>query len=218
MKNSIQAVTVLILTVIFFTACKKADDPSGKILSFQVNKEYVLIRDVQTLRASDDEISLHVDSILSGLITAGYVSSGIRLLSLYSAESADIGFEIIDLEAFNPAGLPDSFDHLAARVIPGNIEVLDNSTYGYPDALSDQSLISAKGNWTSSTCVLGTFQNAGQFNGKGERYLGIRKLVDDHYRYGWVKLYCSQHNDTLRIIEFAYMESENTGIMAGQKD
>ncbi|MDZ7743917.1 MAG: hypothetical protein U5Q03_19830 [Bacteroidota bacterium] len=95
----------------------------------------MLIRDVQTLQGSDDEISNHIDSILNGQINAEFISTGHKDFDLDADNNYDIGFEIIDLNKYNPNGLPESFDSLAARVIPKSIEILDNSTYGYPDAL-----------------------------------------------------------------------------------
>ena len=107
---------------------------------------------------------------------------------------------------------------MAARVIPKKLEILDNSTYNYCDALNKDDIISNSGNWTSSTCVLGTFLNAGLFNGKGEKYLAFRFNTNSNYKYGWIKIYCSNHNDTLRIIDYAYNDVENSEIKAGQID
>ncbi len=109
-------------------------------------------------------------------------------------------------------------DSLAARVNPKTIEILDNSTYNYPDALDFNEQISNDGYWTHSTGVLGTFGNAGQFQGQGEKYLGIRFKASGGYKYGWVKIYCSQHNDTLKIIEYAYNDVLNSNIKAGQEE
>lgn len=77
--------------------------------------------------------------------------------------------------------------------------------------------ISEDGNWSNRDCVLGTLMNAGQFQGQEEKYLGIRFLKDDNFKYGWIKIYCSEHNDTLRIIEYAYTDIINSKIKAGQK-
>jgi hypothetical protein len=57
-------------------------------------------------------------------------------------------------------------------------------------------------------------------------YLGIRfpasgdgsKNNNTDYKYGWVKLYCSQHSDTLRIIDFAFNNNPEGEIKAGQKE
>lgn len=61
--------------------------------------------------------------------------------------------------------MPAYLDTLAARVIPMNVQIRDNSTYGYCDALNQDDNINESGNWVSNTCVLGTFMNAGQFQG-----------------------------------------------------
>ena len=114
--------------------------------------------------------------------------------------------------------LPDSFDSLAVRVQPAFIQILDNSTWDYPDALDLDNLISEEGNWSNSNGVLGTFANAGKFQGAGEKYLAFRFNKNNIYNYGWIKIYCSQHNDTLRIIEYAYNKIENSTIRAGQME
>lgn len=203
------------------SSCDVEDNTLTKneIVYKSLNKDLVLITDVQTLQASDDEISNHVDSILSGLIDAEVISTGQRFVDLDAEMNLSVGFEIIDLNLYNPNGLPESFDSLAARVIPTSVQILDNSTYGYPDALSVGDQISENGNWSDrASAVLGTFQNAGQFKGMGERYLGIRFLNENAYKYGWIKLYCSQHNDTLKVIDFAYNNVEDGEISAGQTE
>ncbi len=167
---------------------------------------------------SDDEISNHIDSILNGLIDAEFVSTGQKKFDLDDDKIADIGFEIIDLNPFNPSGLPDSFNSLAARVIPITIQILDNSTYGYSDTLSLNDQISEDGNWADRTGVWGTFMNAGQFQGNGEKYLGFRFEQENDFNYGWIKIYCSQHNDTLRIIEYAFNNIPGSIINGGQKE
>jgi len=218
MKNLVEKYLSLFVIVIVIISCAKNDNDSDSIdIIYQsINKEYVLIRDVQTLQESNDEISNHVDSILSGLINTEFISTGQKDFDLDVDIISDIGFEIIDLNKFNPNGLPDFFDSIAARVIPLSVEILDNSTYGYPDALNLDDQIFENGNWSNKTGVLGTFMNAGQFQGKGEKFLGIRFLKDN--KYGWILLYCSQHNDTLRIIEYAYNNITGSHIKAGQKE
>jgi hypothetical protein len=217
MKNPLKISLLIFILSSVLVSCESSDDQLT-IVYRSVNKEYVLIRDVETLQGSNDEISNHVDSILTGLIDTEFVSTGQIDFDLDADLLSDIGFEIIDLNLFNPTSLPESFDSLAARVIPISVEILDNSTYGYPDALDLEELISIDGNWSNNTSVLGTFMNAGQFQGQGEKYLGIRFLDNADFKYGWIKIYCSQHSDTLRIIEYAYNDIVNSEIKAGQKE
>lgn len=220
MKNPTNLILSLGIMIIVGMSCNKSNDNSvvSDIAYHAVDKEYVLIRDVNTLIGSDDEISNRVDSILTGLLDEEFISTGHKYFNLDTDEMPEIAFEIIDLNIFNPNGLPDTFDSLAARVIPLELEILDNSTYGYPDALDIDSKISSEGNWSDRISVLGTFQNAGQFQGNGEKYLGIRLTDSDNYNYGWIKIYCSQHNDTLRIIEYAYNKVSGGIIHTGQKE
>jgi len=217
MKNSNEITMWLIVIVFAVGSCSKKTENTDQSIVYQsVNKEYVVIRDVGNLMESEDEISKHIDSILSGTISSEFISTGQKLFDLNGDKITDIGFEIIDLNLFNPGRLPQSFDSLAARAIPMSVEILDNSMYHYPDALPLNDKISENGSWTNGTSVLGTFLNAGQFQGKGERYLGFRFPTDNKHKYGWIKIYCSQHNDTLRIIDYAYNDVLNSPILAGQ--
>jgi hypothetical protein len=70
-------------------------------------------------------------------------------------------FEITDLNKLNPDGLPEPFDTLAVVVLESNIEILDNSTYGYPDALTKGAKIGENGNWTFQGGTLDAFSEAG---------------------------------------------------------
>jgi hypothetical protein len=101
-------------------------------------------------------------------------------------------------------------------VLAYNVEILDNSTYGYPDAVSEEAVISAQsGAWSSiAKGVLGTFANAGNFQGAGTKYLAFRFLASEGYKYGWVRLSCSQHNDRLQIVDYAYNFNVNQEIIA----
>lgn len=220
MKKQIKISLLFILVITLIISCEKPiqDSTTDSIVYQKINKEFVIIRDVQTLQLSNDDISNHIDSILNGLIITEFISTGKKCFDLNNDLLFDIGFEIIDLNKFNPSGLPESFDSLAARVVPISCEILDNSTYGYPDTLNLNDQISESGNWNNKTSVLGTFMDAGKFQGHGEKYLGIRFSENNKYKYGWIKLYCSQHNDTLRIIEYAYNNIDNSLIYAGQKE
>jgi len=222
MKNII-TLTLILTVLISFFGCRKDDavddsNNNSNIFYAAVNKEFVLISNVDSLQASNDTISEHVDSIISGLLNEQIISTGLKSFDLNSDNVVDVHFEIIDLNLFNNGNLPSYLDSMAARVGPVNIQVLDNSTYGYPDALDENTAIKETGNWSHNISVIGTFMNAGKFNGHGEKYLAIRLVNNTAFNYGWVKLYCSEHNDTLRIIEYAYNKVTGSEIKAGQKN
>ena len=103
----------------------------------------------------------------------------------------------------------------AARVNAiGSSKILDNSTFGYPDTLSFNDPV--VGYFHTGIGVLGTFNNAGQFNGAGIKYLGI-KINSGTFDYlGWIKLYCSVNRDTLKIISCGYNTTSGAAINAGQ--
>lgn len=216
MKTPHFSIVPLILLLFLYSCDRNGSD--DKIVHQTVNKEFVIIQDVNQLQNSNDAVSQHIDSILSGLITTQIISTGVQSFDFNGDKVPEISFEIVDLNQFNGGNLPDYLDSLAARAIPGTVEILDNSTYSYPDALLPDMAINETGNWSSNTCVLGTFMNAGQFQGKGNRFLGFRIKSDEGYQYGWVQLYCSQHNDTLRIIDYAYNDIAGSEILSGQTD
>lgn len=103
----------------------------------------------------------------------------------------------------------------AARVnAMGASRILDNSTFGYPDTLNFNDPVI--GFFHSGIGVLGTFNNAGQFNGAGIKYLGIKINAGVSDFPGWIKLYCSVNRDTLKIISCGYNLNSGATINAGQ--
>lgn len=106
---------------------------------------------------------------------------------------------------------------LICRVTPNDGSmVLDNSGFGYPDALNLNSQILF--NFTVNNGILGTFTPAGNFNGKGEKFLGIKLRSGISEFIGWIKLDLSTDNDTLKIISFAYLTNNSLTILAGQTE
>lgn len=104
---------------------------------------------------------------------------------------------------------------LAARVTTmGFSQMLDNSTFGYPNTLNMGSPVA--GFFRSGIGVLGTFNNAGQFNGAGDKYLGIKINASGNEYFGWIKLNCSLGRDTLKIISCGYNTVASDAINAGQ--
>jgi hypothetical protein len=207
---------LIISTFIFFSACTK--DKQADIVSASINYDLVLPINLQDYNNGTLSSTAQIDSILSGLINGQIVSTGQQSFDINADNVRDVSFEIIDLHLYNNGNLPDTLDSMAARVIPMGIEVLDNSTYSYTDALSKDEVINDNGNWSTNTCVLGTFANAGNFQGNGDKYLAFRIPNGSDYNYGWVKLNCSAHNETLRIIAFGYNKTLNNQVLAGQID
>ncbi len=220
---------ILFVTIIIsqlFQSCTKDKDTSEtnqtisnqEIIYKSVKKEYVLQKSVQSILNSNDEISNHIDSVINGTSYTDIISTGEKSFNLDGDTILDISFDIIDLNLYN-TNLPDTLDSLAARVHPLNIELLDNSTWGYIDALTFNKKINHEGYWDKhENNILGTFLNIGEFQGQGYRYLAFRLLSGNNYKYGWVKLYCSQHNDTLLVDSYAYNNIENGSIKSGQTE
>jgi len=145
--------------------------------------------------------------VITSTINHSLTGIGEFNLNLDGNSSIDLKFEIIELTP----GV------LVAKVSPlEGSKILDNSTFGYPDALNLNDSI--KGNFTNNNGVLGTFTTAGNFNGMGEKYLGVKLRSGTNDLTAWVKLYCSQERDTLKIISYAYVTNINYNLLAGQTD
>ncbi|MFN4083507.1 MAG: T9SS type A sorting domain-containing protein [Bacteroidia bacterium] len=127
-------------------------------------------------------------------------------------ENFDLEFSIRRVQA------PPPLNVLVALYEPmtNKIRVLDNSNIGYPDALDEGD--SVVGNFTPFIGVLGTFSGAGNFNGKGIKYLGFILIRDNGVYYGWIKLYCSEERDTLIIYQYGIRTDLNEKILAGQTE
>ena len=214
MKIQFQIIYLFSLLLITGISCsKKINDD---IYYHELNNQYVFITEINALQASDDPISNHIDSILSGFINTSIISTGKQYIYLDENELPDLYFEIIDLNEFNANNLPTGFDSLAARAGSNTVQFLDNSTWHYADALNYDDEIGPNALWSENSVVLGTFASAGNFNGKGDKYMGFRIPNNGKYNYGWIKLNCSQHNDTLTIYESGYNKTVNRKIKAGQ--
>ena len=136
-------------------------------------------------------------------------------IDLNDDREIDIAFEIINLNEFNQNS--GNNDSLAARVITPNVEILDNSTWGYADALDKDIMLTETMYWNlRETFVLGTNPTS-FFNGQGIKYLGFRLPQGNDFYYGWVKLECSQFCDELHIISFGISQEANHTILTGQK-
>lgn len=218
MKNiKIGALLALLLPLLW--SCKKEQNVEKNIQHALVNQQYVVKTNVAELQQSNDPISMRIDSILSGTLNADVVGTGQISFDANGDDNPELYFEIVDLVSLNGGYLPDSLDSLAVRVIPGSADILDNSTFGYPDALEDDASIAPNsGNWSDrASNALGTFANAGQFNGRGDRYLGFRIPHSSGHHYGWIKLNVSTANDSLQIIEYGYEQTLDTEILAGEQ-
>jgi hypothetical protein len=118
--------------------------------------------------------------------------------------SNDYTFDIITLQ-------PGVY---AARANAANSsKILDNSNFGYPDTLNFNDPV--VGNFDAGG-VLGTFNNAGQFKGAGNKYLGIRINSGNSNFLGWIELNCSPNNDTLQILTCGFNTISGDPIKAGQ--
>jgi len=192
MTNSTR-IFLSILVVILLNACNKEDKKTDNSQQITQKVYYQEIND--TIFVSDISKIIEID--------------------LNDDRNIDIAFEIVNLNIYNEG---NSMDSLAARAITPRVAIMDNSTYGYPDALEKDVLLNTSMSWIKrENSVLGTNPSA-FFQGKGEKYLGFRLIKQNDYYYGWVKLECSEKRDTLRIISCGISEEVNNSIYTGQKE
>ena len=104
----------------------------------------------------------------------------------------------------------------AARVISlGGSSVMDNSTFGYPDALACGDGVG--GPYSGGNAVLGTdVGGGGLFTGIGVKYLGLNINVAGQSHRGWISLEVDAGNDTIVLHEVGFASEMNEGIAAGQ--
>ena len=133
------------------------------------------------------------------------VMSGAFTLDLDSDSNDDYAFEIFQL-----AG-----DLRAARVISlGNSQVMDGSTFGYPDALSLDDNVTVP--YSSGNAVLGTdLGGGGLFAGAGLKYLGLNLDISGESHLGWISLEVSATNDTIVLHDIGYNTTPSENITAG---
>lgn len=140
--------------------------------------------------------------------TRAEVDSTAFMIELAGYRDALLTFEVIPL----------STGH-ATRVQPSErVEILDSSTFGYPDALISGETISESNTWAQDgPFVLGTsVGNAGNFEGAGLRYLGFRIQLNNQWYYGWVSLDNNIGNTSLFIIEHGLNFNAGEPAIAGE--
>ena len=104
----------------------------------------------------------------------------------------------------------------AARVISmGGSSVMDNSTFGYPDALGCGDGVAEP--YSEGNAVLGTdVGGGGLFTGEGLKYLGLNISAAGESQRGWISLEVSAGNDTIFLHEVGYALEIGEGLSAGQ--
>lgn len=134
------------------------------------------------------------------------ISSGSFTIDVDSDGNNDYTFEIIPLSGISTA----------ARVISiGNSQVMDGSTFGYPDTLNFGDNVTSP--YSSGNAVLGTdVFGGGQFSGAGVKYLGLNVDISGDSHLGWILLEVAASNDTIILYEIGYNTTASDGITAGQ--
>ncbi|MCB9278724.1 MAG: hypothetical protein H6562_07410 [Lewinellaceae bacterium] len=104
------------------------------------------------------------------------------------------------------------------KAYAANCEFLDNSTYGYADALNEGYQITpANGVWEPKDALLSSnISTSGKFKDAGIRFLGFRiPQADGGYFYGWFRLECYEGGKMLHLIDYAINRSVDEPIITG---
>lgn len=106
-----------------------------------------------------------------------------------------------------------------------NINVNSSSFYEVAAFNSNQSINNSVNSWSYYGLVggyaTGSFGgstinvNVGQFPNQGDKFLGVRFNIGANTHFGWVRLDVSALSDTVTIKSFAYENTSNTPILAG---
>lgn len=162
-----------------------------------------------TLSCKSSESEL-IDQIESRIVGVKVTPDNPITVYLLDSIYVNLVFEIITL----------SEETYASRVHPidETIQILDNSTYGYPNALELDEIINEEQSWSmENNFVLGTsVGNGGLFEGSGLKYLGFRIVNGGEYQYGWVSIINNEGNTCVEIKEYAVNLTSGRGILAGQ--
>jgi cell division protein FtsL len=134
------------------------------------------------------------------------ISSGSFTIDVDSDGNDDYTFEILQLTGSSTA----------ARVISiGNSQVMDGSTFGYPDALNFGDNVTSP--YSSGNAVLGTdLGGGGLFSGAGMKYLGLNIDISGDSHLGWISLEVAASNDTIILYDIGYNTTAGDDITAGQ--
>ncbi|MCH2228748.1 MAG: T9SS type A sorting domain-containing protein [Crocinitomicaceae bacterium] len=133
-------------------------------------------------------------------------SSGAFTIDINNDSNDDYTFEILPLSpSSNAAGV----------VSLGNSQIMDISTFGYPDTLNFGDNVT--GPYSSGNAVLGTdVGGGGQFTGAGIKYLGLNIEISGTNHLGWISIEVAATNDTIILHDIGYNTTENDEITAGQ--
>lgn len=129
-------------------------------------------------------------------------------------------FEIMNLKDYNDNWEAENTDTLAAVVRTNFAQVLDDSEFGYFNALDENTTIDENsGFWNHREDPFNYgFSNSwgGEFKGAGDKYFGFRLLQDSGFIYGWFLVNCTEKSDQLEIKAYAFNKTAQNGIKAGQ--
>lgn len=92
--------------------------------------------------------------------------------------------------------------------------LLDNSGFGYFDAIGFGEPI--EGNFSGTTGVLGTFNDAGQFNDGQVHYLGAQIPIAGQNHLAWLALRVTPDNDTIFVNSHAWNTVAGGPLSGGQ--
>jgi len=145
------------------------------------------------------------------------VYSGLKnIVVKNTADSIDIdGDGVKDFVIINNLGLDNN--GFINKLQPGNYWHGDGS---WVDALYSGENISPYSSFTINVGFLGLFSNIssgnyGYFPGQGDKYIGVKFVIDTDTHYGWIRVNIPSTVDSIIIKDWAYQKSAGYDIVTG---
>lgn len=163
------------------------------------------------------------DEIIYQSVNITLDSLGEEIVQITFDDRLRFRFFIINLLDYNDNWEAENTDTLAAGVETYETEVIDDSKFGYFNALDKDAVIGANsGFWNqrleSNGFVFSTSWGAGEFKGAGDKYFGFRLQQGSGFIYGWFLVNCTEKSDKLEIKAYAYNKTAENSIKAGQEE
>ena len=137
-----------------------------------------------------------------------------QTVTIYSGSfTIDVDNDSNDDYTFAIVQLSDSLRAASVTTL-GDSQVMDASTFGYPDTLNFGDNVTSP--YSSGNAVLGTdVGGGGQFSGAGMKYLGLNVDISGESHLGWISLEVAVSNDTIILHDIGYNTTADDGITAG---
>ena len=88
-------------------------------------------------------------------------------------------------------------------------------------ALSSKVYISSSSSFNGKAGLLGRYNSIshsswGNFNGQGEKFIGVKFLIGTDIHYGWIRVNIPETDDSVTIVDWAYQKSTKVSLATGE--